>query len=155
MAKYIYKGHAITGGSGDGTALKTNSFKPICAVGKKEIKSALSASWINADPNSDIGTTILTDKVLFLKDIATDGYSEAILNKAVQTGKSPLALLFSGKVSDRIADMAIFTFLSAEKGIIVVDELGEKIVDFVNNGDKIIIKEDGTVIVEKITALSV
>lgn len=90
-----------------------------------------------------------------MNSAASDGFSESVLNTALSKGVAPLAILFAKKADVRIAGMAICSALSAEKGLIVVDSLGDKIFDFVADGDKVLIKEDGTVIVEKITALSV
>ena len=154
MAKRVFKGRSITTGSGEGKALHCATFKPIDSIGKKEIKDRLSKSWINHDATNGLGTVSLKGAVILARDVASDGYSEAILDMAVRTGNAPLAFLFTS-LSDRLASALIFSSLVAEKGIIAIDGLTEDFFEFVNDGDKIIIKEDGTVIVEKITALSV
>ena len=155
MAKYIYKGHSVTGGSGEGQAAKCSNFLPIRAIGKKEIKTALSGAWINGDNKNGLGGVNIAGRVLFVDSISADGYSEAVMNAAVKNGVAPLAILFREKCDTLIANMAICTALCAEKGLILVDRLGDKPFDFAADGDKVIIKEDGTVIIEKITALSV
>lgn len=50
MAKYVYKGRTVTGGNGEGQALKADAFYPLVSIGKKELKTGLNGNWLNSDP---------------------------------------------------------------------------------------------------------
>ena len=74
--------------------------------------------------------------------------SGATWPNVAQLGIAPKAMLFSQKIDSLAAGGLVVTDVWAGKRIYAVDQLGEEFLQVVNDGDRIVIKEDGTVTVE-------
>jgi hypothetical protein len=66
-----------------------------------------------------------------------------------QLGIAPKAMLFSQKIDSLAAGGLVVTDVWAGKRIYAIDQLGEEFLQSVNDGDWILIKEDGTVTIKE------
>ena len=57
-------------------------------------------------------------------------------------------MLFSQKIDSLAAAGLVVTDVWAGKRIFAVDQLGNSFLEFVKNGDRIVIKENGTITIE-------
>ena len=71
-----------------------------------------------------------------------------VLFCATSMGRQPKCLLFSKPIDSLAAAGAILSDVWTDESMPTVDMLGEEFLDFVQTGDSITVKEDGTVIVE-------
>jgi predicted aconitase with swiveling domain len=64
-------------------------------------------------------------------------------------GAAPAALLFSQSIDSLAAAGVILSAVWNDRRIVTVDRLGEEFLAFVEDGMRITVKEDGTVMVER------
>ncbi len=97
--------------------------------------------------NPDLYEKIIGGKILCLtKGIGSTG-GGMMMQCAAEAGIAPVAMLYSEHIDPITAAGIILTNVWNGIKIIAVDKLGAEFLDFVKDGQKIEIKEDGTVIV--------
>ena len=62
-------------------------------------------------------------------------------------GIAPACFLFSESIDSLAASGIVLARIWEDSKVIAIDRLGQEFLDFVKTGDKIEVKEDGTVIV--------
>jgi predicted aconitase with swiveling domain len=63
-------------------------------------------------------------------------------------GVAPKAMLFSQQIDSLAAGGLIVADVWVGKRIVAVDQLGDEFLESVKDGDRIVIREDGTVIIQ-------
>jgi len=91
----------------------------------------------------------LTGKVLCIPKTIGSTSSGAVWQRIAQMGIAPKAVLFSQQIDSLAAGGLIVADVWTNKRIITIDQLGEEFLEFVQNGDRIEIKQDGTVNVSR------
>ena len=72
------------------------------------------------------------------------------LYSAVKSGKAPACLLFSKEIDSLAAAGAVLADVWSEHAKMpTVDKLGDEFLEYVRDGDRITVKSDGTVLVER------
>jgi predicted aconitase with swiveling domain len=143
-----FKGRPILAGHIEGEALVTRR-------GFNTYASFFTSMYAEADraecsdkSNAELYGKNLTDKIICLSQTVGSTSSGATWPNVAQLGIAPKAMLFSQKIDSLAAGGLVVTDVWAGKRIYAVDQLGEEFLQSVNDGDWIVIKEDGTVTVE-------
>ena len=97
--------------------------------------------------NPDLYNKIIGGKALCLPQTIGSTTGGMFLFSAVESGKAPACLLFSKDIDSLAAAGAILSDVWSKNSMPVVDRLGDEFLDFVQDGDRISVKEDGTVMV--------
>ncbi len=97
--------------------------------------------------NPDLFNKILGGKALCLPQTIGSTTGGMFLFSAVEIGKAPACLLFSKEIDSLAAAGAVLSDVWSAHKMPVVDRLGDDFLDFVRDGDRISVKEDGTVLV--------
>ena len=97
--------------------------------------------------NPDLFNKILGGKALCLPQTIGSTTGGMFLFSAVEIGKAPACLLFSKEIDSLAAAGAVLSDVWSAHKMPVVDKLGDECLDFVQDGDRISVKEDGTVLV--------
>ena len=100
--------------------------------------------------NPDLYKKILGGKALCLPQTIGSTTGGMFLYSAVKSGKAPACLLFSKEIDSLAAAGAVLADVwSDDAKMPTVDCLGDEFLDYVQDGDKITVKPDGTVIVDR------
>ncbi|MBQ9032308.1 MAG: DUF126 domain-containing protein [Parasporobacterium sp.] len=141
-----FKGRVIINGKLTGNALVTHQGFNICATYFRGITVKSPLCW--DQNNKDLYQKTLNDKILCLPKGIGSTTGGMFLQCAADNGIAPLAMLYSEHVDSVSVAGIIISDVWNDKKIITVDELGDEFLSMVQDGDKITIEEDGTVIVE-------
>jgi predicted aconitase with swiveling domain len=95
--------------------------------------------------NMDLYGTDLAGKIICLPHTTGSTSSGAVWQRLVKMGNAPLAMLFSKPIDSLAAGGLIVADIWAGKRIVVVDSLGDALLEMVNHGDVVDIREDGVV----------
>ena len=110
-------------------------------IGKDEV--------IGSDQNNpDVFGKNLTGKVLCLPQTIGSTTGGMVLYTVCALNMAPAAMLFSLPIDSLAAAGVILSDVWTDNTIVAVDSLGDEFLSAVKDGDKITVKEDGTVIVE-------
>ncbi len=100
--------------------------------------------------NPDIYKKVLQDKALCLPQTIGSTTGGMFLYSAVMSAKAPACLLFSKEIDSLAAAGAVLADVWSENAKMpTVDRLGDEFLEYVRDGDRITVKPDGTVIVER------
>jgi predicted aconitase with swiveling domain len=95
--------------------------------------------------NADLFGTDLAGKIICLPNTTGSTSSGAVWQRLVKMGNAPLAILFSKPIDSLAAGGLIVADIWAGKRIVVVDRLGDELLEMVNPGDVVVVREDGLV----------
>ena len=144
VAGKIDKGEAVVSHNGVNTLAtfqKTALLHDIPVIGKDYV--------IGSDQNNpDVYGKNLTGKVLCLPQTIGSTTGGMVLYCAAAMERNPACMLFSKPIDSLAAAGAILADVWTDNSIVAVDSLGEDFLKAVKDGDKITVKEDGTVIVD-------
>ncbi len=140
-----FKGRVIAGGDLVGEAIVSrNGVNTLATFQKSALKNAKKV--ICSDQNNpDLYGKLLTGKILCLPKTIGSTTGGLVIQTICSMGINPSAMLFSEPI-DSLACSGIILAKNWENSkIIAIDKLGKKFLDYVQSGDKIEIKSDGTV----------
>ncbi len=146
-----FQGRVITPGTVTAEAVVTTegfntlaSFQNALQFGDKEVKCG-------DQNNKDLHGKSMLNKALCLPQTIGSTTGGLVLYCACSMGRQPACMLFS-KPIDSLAGAGVILadvwLEGAETKMPVIDSLGEEFLEFVKDGMKITIKEDGVVVVE-------
>lgn len=141
----VFKGRVIAGGDLVGEAIVSrNGVNTLATFQKSALKNAKKV--ICSDQNNpDLYGKLLTGKILCLPKTIGSTTGGLVIQTICSMGINPSAMLFSEPI-DSLACSGIILAKNWENSkIIAIDKLGKKFLDYVQSGDKIEIKSDGTV----------
>ena len=98
--------------------------------------------------NKDLYKKNITGKALCLPETIGSTTGGMVIQTLAVRSLAPKAWLFAHLMGPLAASGIILSNVWDDAGLIAIDELGDDFLDAVKSGDKITIKEDGTVIVE-------
>ena len=98
--------------------------------------------------NKDLYQKPMLNKALCMPQTIGSTTGGMVLYCATALGKAPACLLFSKPIDSLAAAGAILSDVWTENGMPTIDNLGDEFLDYVKDGMKITVKEDGTVIVD-------
>lgn len=140
-----FRGRVVLGGNLTGESIVTHQ-------GFNTLASYLGGLFTGDDKcsdqnNRDLYNKRLAGKVICLPKTIGSTTGGMILQSVTKQGIGPAAMLFSEHIDSLAAAGIILCDVWNNKRIVAIDELGAEFLDYVKDGQKIEIKEDGTVIV--------
>lgn len=117
------------------------SYQMALMFGDKEVKCG-------DQNNADLYHKPMISKALCLPETIGSTTGGMVLYSACALDKQPACMLFSKTIDSLAASGAILAANWTEAKMPVLDELGEEFLDYVKDGMKITVAEDGTVTVE-------
>lgn len=141
----IFKGRVIAGGDLVGEAIVShNGVNTLATFQKSALKNAKKV--ICSDQNNpDIYGKLLTGKILCLPKTIGSTTGGLVIQTICSMGINPSAMLFSEPIDSLACSGIILAKNWENSNIVAIDKLGKKFLDYVQSGDKIEIKSDGTV----------
>ena len=144
-----FKGRVVTPGTACAAALVTTqgfntlaSFQMALQFGDKEVKCG-------DQNNADINGKPMINKALCLPQTIGSTTGGLVLYCACAMEKNPACMLFANHIDSLAAAGAVLADVWVDKITMpVIDCLGDEFLNYVKDGMKITVKEDGTVVVE-------
>jgi len=143
-----FKGRAILPGNLEGEALVTHVGFNTYASFYTSIHTQVEAAQCADSSNQELYGKKLTDKILCLPKTTGSTSAGAVWQRVARMGIAPKAMLFSQKIDSLAAGGLVVADVWAGKRIVTVDQLGGEFLESVKDGDRIVIQEDGTVIIQ-------
>ena len=144
-----FKGRAILPGRAEGEALVTHAGFNAYASFYTSIHVQVEAAQCADSGNRELYGKNLTDKIICLPNTIGSTSAGAVWQRVAQMGVAPKAMLFSQQIDSLAAGGLIVADIWAGRRIYTVDQLGDEFLESVEEGDLIVIREDGTVTVDK------
>ena len=143
-----YKGRVVVPGDVTGSALVTHEgFNTLANL--KTAGSFLNPKGVLQDMNNpELYGKKIPGKILCLPETIGSTTGGMVLYCASVMGVAPACMLFSGKADTLAVAGAVLTANWSKHPIVLVDELGEGFLQDIKEGQRIHVKEDGTVLVE-------
>ena len=117
------------------------TFQKSALMHKKEV--------IGSDQNNpDVYGKNLTGKIICLPKTIGSTTGGMVLYAICSLKMAPAAMLFSEPIDSLAAAGVILSDVWADDTIVAVDNLGQEFLDYVKDGMKITVSEDGTVVVD-------
>lgn len=143
-----FKGRPILPGNIEGEALVTHmGFNTLASFRKSLIAKSKKAVCSDQD-NKELYKKSLTGKILCLPQTIGSTTGGLALETAAQQGIEPKAMLFSEHIDSLTASGIILADIWLGKRVVTIDQLGKEFLEYVQEGQQVEIKEDGTVIVK-------
>ncbi len=143
-----FKGRAILPGNLEGEALVTHTGFNAYASFSTSIHTPVELARCADSSNPELYGKNLTDKILCLPKTTGSTSAGAVWQRVAQMGIAPKAVLFSQRIDSLAAGGLIVADVWAGKRIVTVDQLGDEFLETVQDGDRIVIREDGTVTIQ-------
>ena len=143
-----YKGRVVVPGDVIGEALVTHAgFNTLANL--KTAGSFLNSRGVLQDMNNpELYGKRIPGKVLCLPETIGSTTGGMVLYCASVMGVGPACMLFSKKADTLAVAGAVLTANWSKHPIVLVDDLGEEFLQEIQEGQRIHVKEDGTVLVE-------
>ena len=139
-----YKGRVIAGGTFKGeAAVSHQGFNTLASFQKSALKNAKEV-YVSDQNNKDLFGVNITGKALCLPITIGSTTGGLVIQTVCQMGIAPACFLFSESIDSLAASGIVLAKISP---VIAIDRLGQEFLDNTKTGDKIEVKEDGTVIV--------
>ena len=142
-----FKGRPVVPGSVSAPALVTRQGFNTLASFQKALMFGDKTAKCSDQNNPDLFGKAMAGKVLCLPQTIGSTTGGMVLYCAAAMGRSPACLLFSKPIDSLAAAGAILADVWTDNAMPTVDSLGEDFLSAVKTGDRITIKEDGTVTV--------
>ncbi len=141
-----FKGRVIAKGSFTGEACVSHSgfntlasFQKSALMNKKEV-------LVSDQNNKDLYGVNITNKILCLPITIGSTTGGLVIQTVCDMGINPRAFLFSDEIDSLAASGIVLAKVWQNSNVICIDKLGKEFLNTVKTGDKLEIKEDGTVI---------
>ena len=142
-----FKGRAILPGSLEGEALVTrqgfNAYASFYDSIHVQVEEAICAD----SGNQELYGKSLTGRIICLPKTIGSTSAGAVWQGVALMGIAPKAMLFSQQIDSLAAGGLLVADIWAERRIVTVDQLGAEFLEYVREGDRIGIDENGTVTV--------
>ncbi len=149
-----FKGRAILAGSLQGEALVTHAGFNTYASFYTSIHAPVEAARCADSGNRELYGKSMTGKVLCLPTTIGSTSAGAVWQRVALVGVAPKAVLFSQKIDPLAAGgLVVADVWATSRGqtsdrIVTVDQLGDEFLACVKDGDRIVIRKDGTVTIQ-------
>lgn len=143
----IFKGRVVAGGECTAEALVSHDgFNTLASYQKSLIFGDKTGKCSDHD-NPDIYGKAMAGTALCLPQTIGSTTGGMIIFCANAMGRAPACLLFSKTIDSLAAAGAVLSHVWSDSPMPTIDGLGDEFLQFVKTGDKITVKQDGTVIV--------
>jgi predicted aconitase with swiveling domain len=143
-----FKGRAILPGDLEGEALVTHMGFNAYASFFASIHVQVETAQCSDSGNQELYGKTLTDKIICLPKTIGSTSAGAVWQRVAQMGVAPKAMLFSQQIDSLAAAGLVVADVWVGKRIVAIDQLGDEFLESVKNGDRIVIREDGTVTIQ-------
>lgn len=145
----VFKGRVIAEGNFSGEAVvSTQGVNTLATFQKSALKNAKEV--IGSDQNNPgIFKQVLTGKVLCLPKTIGSTTGGLVIQTICSMKINPRAMLFSESIDSLACSGIVLAKNWENSDIIAIDRLGEEFLEYVETGDTVQIKNDGTVTVVK------
>lgn len=144
-----FHGRPIAAGAIKGEAVVSHQGFNTLASCQKSAMAGKSEIAVSDQNNPDLFNKIITGKILCLPITIGSTTGGMILQTICALNMNPAAMLFSETADSLATSGLILAKVWEERFIVGVDKLGKEFLDYVKDGDKIEVKEDGTVLVTR------
>jgi len=144
----IFKGRAVLSRHVKGEALVTHAGFNTLASFYKSILTGSKTAVCSDQDNKELYGERLTNRIICLPKTIGSTSAGATLDAVAHMRIAPMAMLFSQQIDSLAAAGLVLADIWAGTRICTIDQLGDEFLDFVQNGQCIVAKEDGTVLVE-------
>ena len=141
-----FKGRVIAKGSFEGEACVSHqgfntlaSFQKSALMNKKKV-------LVSDQNNKDLYGVDITDKILCLPITIGSTTGGLVIQTVCSMGINPRAFLFSEEIDSLAASCIVLAKVWQNSNVICIDKLGDEFLNIVKTGDKLTIKDDGTII---------
>ena len=144
----IFRGWPILPGNLEGEALVTHAGFNTYASFFTSIHTPAGNARCADSSNPELYGKNLAGKIICLPKTIGSTSSGAVWQRVACLGVAPKAMLFSEPIDSLAAGGLIVADLWAGRRIVTVDQLGDEFLALVKEGDRIAVREDGTVMIE-------
>ncbi len=144
-----FKGRVIAKGNLVGEAIVSKQGVNTLATFQKSALKNAKQVYSSDQNNPDLYKKNLTGKILCLPQTIGSTTGGLVIQTICSMGINPSAMLFSQEIDSLACSGIILARNWENSNIIAIDKLGSKFLKQVESGDKIEVKEDGTVLVYK------
>jgi predicted aconitase with swiveling domain len=145
MLSKSFKGRPILPDHLEGEAVVSRAGFNTYASFYTSIHTPVEAARCADSGNPDLYGKVLSGKVICLPQTTGSTSAGAVWQRLAKMGVTPKAMLFSQRIDSLAAGGLIVADLWAGKRICTVDQLGDEFLESVRDGDRVEIREDGTV----------
>lgn len=144
-----FKGRVLFKGNLKGEAVVTkNGFNTLASFQKSLLSKSSKNVVVSDQNNPDLFKKEITGKILCLPQTIGSTTGGLVLQTAARRSLAPAAMLFADEIDPLAASGVILSNVWENVPLICIDGLGKEFLDTVKTGDKLEIKEDGTVVIE-------
>lgn len=144
-----FKGRVIAKGEATAEAVVSHEGLNTLASFQKALQFGDKTATCGDQNNKDLFGKQMAGKALCLPQTIGSTTGGLVLYCACSMGRQPACMLFSKPIDSLAAAGAVLADVWLDNiSMPVIDNLGDEFLDFVKDGNKITVKEDGTVIVE-------
>lgn len=143
----VFKGRSVVAGKATLEAVVSRQGVNTLATFQKSALAKKKQVICSDQNNSDIYNKNLTGMALCLPKTIGSTTGGMVLFTVSKIGIAPKAMLFSESIDSLAAAGVILSDVWSDNSIVAVDRLGDEFLNYVQDGMKIQIEEDGTVTV--------
>ncbi len=144
-----FKGRVVTPGTITAEAVVTHGGFNTLASLQKALQFGDKQAKVSDQNNPDLYGKPIAHKALCLPQTIGSTTGGLVLYCAAEMDRAPACMLFANRIDSLACAGAVLANVWSNTKMPVVDELGNEFLDYVKDGMKISIKEDGTVIVDQ------
>jgi uncharacterized protein len=142
-----FQGRPVLAGDLTGEALVTQRPFNTLASFLRALTTGSRKAVCSDQDNPELHGKVLTGKMLCLPQTIGSTAAGLALETAAHKGIAPRALLFSESIDTLAASGVVLADVWLGKRIVVVDRLGQEFLEYVQDGQTLEVRADGTVIV--------
>jgi uncharacterized protein len=147
--RWVFEGRPVFAANVSGEAVVSHSgFNSLASFYHAMLMSDASATSDDPD-NPELAGKTLTDRILCVPKTTGSTSAGAVWDTVAVMGIAPRAVLFSMPIDSLAAAGLSIADVWAGRKICAVDRLGDAFLATVQDGDRITVREDGTVVVER------
>lgn len=144
-----FKGRVVIAGTVSAEAVVSHyGFNTLASL-QKSLLLADKKVTVHDQNNPDLNGKPIANKALCLPQTIGSTTGGLVLYCSASLGRKPACMLFSNTIDSLACAGAVLTDVWVAEGTMpVVDQLGDEFLDYVKDGMKITVKENGVVVVE-------
>ncbi|MDD2232596.1 MAG: DUF126 domain-containing protein [Sphaerochaetaceae bacterium] len=140
-----FKGRVLAGGNWTGEAVVSHQGVNTLATFQSSALKNAKQVVVSDQNNSDIYKKMITGKALCLPITIGSTTGGLVIQTICSMKINPSAFLFSEHIDSLAASGIVLAQVWEGSDVIAIDQLGKEFLDAVHTGDRLEIKEDGTV----------
>ena len=149
MSTRVFKGRVVVKGRVTAEALVSRGGFNTLASYQHSLMFGDKTGKCSDQNNADLYRKPMAGKALCMPQTIGSTTGGLVLYTAACMSRQPACLLFSKEIDSLAAAGAILADVWTDNSMPTVDGLGDEFLDYVQTGDKITVKDDGTVEVER------